>query len=224
MSNKINQIQGIHSEVTNIIDVLNNESKPNVRDYYLTQMNNLCKKLIEVTGDEPGITIDENYCYDAGNRYCDKNYLLLLAKNIKSWIEDRHHISSDRGQLIGTLGKVIHNNKLRQRCFDILANPRLEKDSVVREASLVFVDVIKTRIGVLREDQIEWDKVSQKLIVYEEKKDNDSFFELVKFFRNVFSKQSRHELVEGLSEGEAIKILAFIDLLVAKIEKARVKT
>jgi uncharacterized protein (TIGR02391 family) len=123
---------------------------------------------------------------------------------------------------------VLEDAELRGRCRDLLLAKR-HYDRVVREATTVLDDRLKTRTGITHMNPaalvgkvLSPDPEKAVIVVSTEKDEQQGFFNICNGVMLAFRNKSHHNLSNTFTQADALKVCAFIDALLAVIGKGSV--
>jgi uncharacterized protein (TIGR02391 family) len=120
---------------------------------------------------------------------------------------------------------VLEDGELRARCRDLLLAKK-HYDRVVREATTVLDDRLKTRTGIshmnptaLVGKALSPDPDKAVIVVSAEKDEQEGFFSLCNGVMLAFRNKAHHNLSNSFTQADALKFCAFVDALLAVIGK-----
>lgn len=131
--------------------------------------------------------------------------------------------------VLAAIPVLLSDAELRDRCADVLRRPR-NFDRAVASATTVLEARVRTRAGLpkratgvkLIARALNPDPKKAILVVSDEPDEQEGFFNLCKGVTSWFRNYSHHHLDEKLTRVEALRLCAFVDLLLPIIEMATV--
>lgn len=120
---------------------------------------------------------------------------------------------------------VLEDAELRGRCRDLLLAKK-HYDRVVREATTVLDDRLKTRTGIAHMNPaalvgkvLSPDPAKAVIVVSADKDEQQGFFNICSGVMLAFRNKAHHSLSNTFAQTDALKFCAFIDALLAVIGK-----
>jgi uncharacterized protein (TIGR02391 family) len=131
--------------------------------------------------------------------------------------------------ILAAIPVLLVDDDLRGRCADLLRRPR-NFDRAVAQATTVLEDRVRTRSGLkgrtgvrLVTDAFNPDLTKAALVVSDNKEEQEGFFNLCKGVMLWFRNRTHHHLDAELTRPEALRICAFVDLLLPIVDEATVR-
>ncbi len=131
--------------------------------------------------------------------------------------------------VLAAISVLLVDQGLRDRCADILRRPR-NFDRAVAQATTVLEVRIRTRSGVeglpavpMINRALNPDPDKAVLVVSKKKEEQEGFYNLCKGVMLWFRNRTHHHLDGALTRQEALRICAFIDLLLPIVDTATVQ-
>lgn len=142
---------------------------------------------------------------------------------------DDHAKGSMPDPVLGAIPVLLTDDVLRGRCADLLRRPK-NFDRAVAQATTVLEARIRTRSGIkglaavpLVTRAINPDPDKAVLVVSTNKDEQEGFFNLCKGVMLWFRNRTHHHLDAELTREEALRICAFVDLLLPIVDASTVK-
>ena len=152
---------------------------------------------------------------------------MVRAKN--DAVRDDESQTSTPDPVIVAIPVLLLDGELRERCADMLRRPR-NFDRSVAQATTVLEARIRTKSGMeglsavpLVNRALNPDPDKAILVVSTKKEEQEGFYSLCKGIMLWFRNRTHHHLDAKLTREEALRICAFIDLLLPIVDGATVK-
>jgi len=130
--------------------------------------------------------------------------------------------------VLAAIDFVLEDGELRGRCRDLLLAKK-HYDRVVREATTVLDDRLKTRTGIAHMNPaalvgrvLSPDPAKAIIVVSTDKDEQQGFFNICSGVMLAFRNKAHHTLSNTFTQTDALKFCAFIDALLAVIGKGAV--
>lgn len=127
-----------------------------------------------------------------------------------------------------TISALLHDATLRTRCSDLLQATR-HFDRVIREATTVLDDRLKTKTGITNMNPenlvgkaLNPDPMKAVIQVSAERAEQDGFHGICKGIMLAFRNKAHHSLSDKFTREDALKFCGFIDTVLAVLEQATV--
>ena len=125
---------------------------------------------------------------------------------------------------------LITDDELKSRCADLIRRPKYQ-DRAIREATTVLENRIKTKAGItgrprpeeLVNDALNPDRNRAILLVGTEPSDQQGFHSICRGIVLAFRHEAHHNLNDDVSQRDALKFVAFIDVLLRILDRAQLR-
>lgn len=139
--------------------------------------------------------------------------------------------SSAPDLILAAIAVLLSDDVLRGRCADLLRRPR-NFDRAVAQATTVLEVRVRTRSGIherltavpLIARALNPDPEKAVLVVSENREEQEGFFNLCKGVMLWFRNRTHHHLDAKLTREDALRICAFVDILLPIVDCASVRT
>lgn len=152
--------------------------------------------------------------------------LRTAIKRIVAYLNTMYELERDQITEIGNIIQAVHDEELKSRCIDLLS-AKENFDRVIREATTILENRIRTQadpnlkeIGVKLVDKTLNPK-SGLLILEGEPNEQEGFYQLYRGVMLSFRDETHHKIVERFTREDALKTLAFIDILLETLDKSK---
>ncbi len=129
---------------------------------------------------------------------------------------------------IGNIIKIIKDNELKERCIDLLSAQE-NFDRVIREATTILEHRIRnladpdlTEVGVKLVNTV-LHNTRGLLVIDGTPSEQEGFYQLYRGTMLSFRGETHHKLSDQFSREDAMKILAFIDILLDILNETKVR-
>ena len=202
-----------------------------VYDPVPTQYNNIFTNILELVTDNEKSEIDglqveitrgeyASRCHANGNEFASNINQLI------SWLDSKYRFSDD-AQILGGLIGQIQDKEIQNRCLDLLSGSS-DFDRSVAQATQIFENRISIKSGVtgigvkLVNEAIKKNPSDSILVINDDANIQEGFAHLSRGIMMFLRNPSHHFVNSDLPKEDAIKICAFIDLVLKDVDNARV--
>lgn len=160
--------------------------------------------------------------------FCSIDRLQNRILELVSYLEYGYNLT-DRVITTGSIYNSIKDEKLKNRCSDILAAPG-NFDRVINQATQVLEDRIRTKarldrsfIGVTLVNKALNPDLSKTILQVSSSEDEHrGFCDICRGIMSAFRNPTHHMLTDQYSRDEALKLCAFIDDLLISLDDAKI--
>lgn len=229
MTLDIVKLKGLYGRLKGIRDVI--AISPN----YLSEdlghdFDKIVKEVSSITSEDCShFLLSPNNWYqmnDRGIKYTSSNIREKLFQ-FMGYLENTYNLP---GQIIqiGTIYNSINDEELKSRCADILSSNE-NFDRVINQATLVLEDRIRKKSQI--NDQVGIQLLSKAfskdldksiLLISENVEEQDGIIQILRGIILSFRNPTHHKIIEKYSRADALKFCAFIDVLLALIDRSKI--
>ncbi len=214
-------------------------SKENNRGYIkkndIDKYNLLVNNLYQYTNQDEYINLyrlerDECDVYNSSEIGCYNSMFVMKVLPLLEYLEKIYIDTSDEVvQKIGVLYNSINDRDLQRRCGDILLEANSAFDRVINQATQILEDRIKKKaklektalIGLPLVSKAVHSKLENTILKFSDIPDvQEQYSALFKGIIGVYRNPTHHSLEYECTREEALKFCAFIDLLLADVDKS----
>jgi len=150
----------------------------------------------------------------------------IALRRLIAYLKEKYNVEEDKIVGIGNIIQIIRDEQLRNRCMDLLS-AKGNFDRVIREATTILEDRIRTLADpTLREVGVKLvDKVLNLhqgvLILDGELNEQEGFYQLYRGVMLSLRDETHHKIIDRFSREDALKTLAFIDILLETLKRSK---
>lgn len=190
--------------------------------------NSIVKRMSEVLSEDLGPFLLQDYYFDAGGRgryYCDRHTLAGKLVQLISSLEYGFNLG-EKVVEIGSIYNSIFDQDLKSRCSDILTAPG-NFDRVINQATLVLEERIREKseasgIGTqLVNNAINTDINKSILVITGSQDEHEGVGHICRGIMMAFRNPTHHYITDSYTREDALKVCAFIDILLKIVDKAK---
>jgi len=191
-------------------------------DDYNLVVNKIAKVIEEDCSD---FLLPSDFYYKAsgGEFYAQSSRIQSKLFQFMSYLDNGFNLSRNVIE-IGSIYNSITDEELKSRCSDILSAPG-NFDRVVNQATLVLEDRIRKKskldglIGVELVNKAINSELSKSVLkLSDDPQEHEGFAHICRGIVLSFRNPTHHKIVESYSREDALKVCAFIDLLLRIID------
>jgi len=195
-------------------------------DNYVATIRELAKLLNEdLSQYELPEGIYDHYGYVSSPR-ARKEYLESTLIPLISFLECGYHLNGEVAE-VGSLYGALDDEGLRGRCTDILS-ARNHFDRVVNQATLVLEDRIRQKVRdssgktgtQLVNEFIKARVEDSKIVMSSDPEEQEGFSNVFRGMMLAFRNTTHHAAIDTWTREDALKVCAFVDYLLKRLEGA----
>jgi uncharacterized protein (TIGR02391 family) len=164
-------------------------------------------------------------------RFCDREVFAGKVRQATAFLEASLPAPVDAFVVrAGTLFSSLRDSDLKARCEDLLSAPA-NFDRAINQATQVLEDRIRRKSGSgtdltgveLVNRMIKSDPAVSLLVISQDAREQEGFANICRGLMMAFRNQTHHELTDRYSREDALKVCAFIDLLLFNLQNSTVR-
>ncbi|MFA5351734.1 MAG: TIGR02391 family protein [Candidatus Gracilibacteria bacterium] len=165
--------------------------------------------------------------YGGGSEYVKTDVFRSKITQLVYWLENRFAFG-DKFAVVGGLIHQIKDSEIQSRCLDLLA-ANDSFDRAISEATRIFENRLSKKTGSslkgtkLVNETVKSNPQDSVLKVSEDKDIQEGFANICRGIMLYFRNPNHHTINPETSKEDAIKICAFIDLVLQDLEKAKIQ-
>lgn len=163
----------------------------------------------------------------SGSRYCDPQIFRSKLQQAISYLETTGDADANIVRA-GTLFNSIRDEELKRRCSDLLSAPGAF-DRAINQATQVLEDRIRRKAGDGGKDltgvelvnrMIKSVPTSSTITVSVDPAEQEGFANMCRGVMQAFRNPTHHQITDRFSREDALKVCAFVDLLLTTLDTA----
>ncbi len=218
---QVDRLREIYEELKAIESSLPIHGSKAIEKQVISNYNHLIQELEKMEGQD----LSDFKIYREDLYYSVQSLKVAVSRSI-AHLRTKYNLEEDKIVGIGNVIQIIQDEELKSRCLDLLS-AKGNFDRVIREATTILENRIRTlsdpklrEVGVKLVDRV-LSPTTGLLTLDGEPNEQEGFYQLYRGVMLSFRDETHHRIVDRFTREDAIKTLAFIDILLETLKKSK---